>query len=102
MDFRISPAQHSAATASLNVNAACAVVLHHFATWASIPEADRAGFKFTTAAPESSVANSGVGIKQMRTLNADGSAQDLALRGGASESGESGSEGSINHGLDFS
>ena len=84
------------------MNAACAVVLHHFATWASIPEAGRAGFKFTTAAPESSVANSGVGIKQMRTLNADGSAQDLVLRGGASESGESGSEGSINHGLDFS
>ena len=29
--------QHSGATASLNVNAAAAVVLHHFATWASLP-----------------------------------------------------------------
>ena len=30
--------QHSAATASLNVNAACAIVLHHYAIWAGIQE----------------------------------------------------------------
>jgi tRNA C32,U32 (ribose-2'-O)-methylase TrmJ len=64
--------QHSDATASLNVNAASAVVLHHFAMWASLPEAPREGFKFTVGAPQQSVAHSGVGIKQMRTLNADG------------------------------
>ena len=37
--------QHSDATASLNVNAACAVVLHHFAMWAALPEAPREGYK---------------------------------------------------------
>lgn len=70
--------QHSAATASLNVNAACAVVLHHFAMWAAIPEAPREGFKYNVDAPPSSIAHSGVGLKQMRTLNADGS---IAPRG---------------------
>lgn len=30
--------QHSAATASLNVNAACAIVLHHYAVWAQLEE----------------------------------------------------------------
>ena len=64
--------QHSTATASLNVNAACAVVLHHFATWAALPEAPREGYKYNVAGPGQSVAHSGVGLKQMRTLNADG------------------------------
>ena len=64
--------QHSDATASLNVNAACAVVLHHFAMWAGMPEAPRDGFKYVLGAPPQSVANSGMGLKQMRTLNADG------------------------------
>ena len=73
--------QHSAATASLNVNAACAVVLHHFAQWAALPEAPRDGFKFLEAAPPSSTPHSGMGLKQMRTLNADGS---IAPRGTAS------------------
>ena len=57
---------------SLNVNAATAVVLHHFAMWAALPEAPREGFKYCLDAPASSVAHSGIGLKQMRTLNADG------------------------------
>ena len=64
--------QHSEATASLNVNAACAVVLHHFAMWAALPEAPRDGFKYVLGPPPSSVAHSGMGLKQMRTLDADG------------------------------
>ena len=65
--------QHSNATASLNVNAACAVVLHQFAMWAAYPEASRDGFKYVQGAPPSSVPNSGIGLKQMKTLAADGS-----------------------------
>ena len=42
--------QHSGATASLNVNAAAAVVLHHFATWASLPEAPRAAPRIVVGA----------------------------------------------------
>ena len=64
--------QHSDATASLNVNAACAVVLHHFAIWAALPEAPRDGFKFVQGDTPQSIPNSGMGLKQMRTLNADG------------------------------
>lgn len=72
-DFVYIP-QHTAATASINVNAACAIVLHHFATWAQFAEAPRDGFKFVTAPPSaSSVPRSGVGLKQMRSLHADGS-----------------------------
>ena len=66
--------QHSDATASLNVNAACAVVLHHFAMWAALPEAPREGFKFNVGPPPQSVPHSGMGLKQMRSLNADGTA----------------------------
>ena len=65
--------QHSDATASLNVNAACAVVLHHFAMWAALPEAPREGYKYVLGPPPSAIAHSGVGLKHMRTLNADGS-----------------------------
>eukprot|EP00322_Chrysochromulina_rotalis_P006636 CAMPEP_0115855026 /NCGR_PEP_ID=MMETSP0287-20121206/14331_1 /TAXON_ID=412157 /ORGANISM="Chrysochromulina rotalis, Strain UIO044" /LENGTH=261 /DNA_ID=CAMNT_0003309169 /DNA_START=204 /DNA_END=989 /DNA_ORIENTATION=- len=64
--------QHSSATASLNVNAACAVVLHHFAMWAQLPEAPRDGYKYIQGAPPSSTPNSGMGLKQMRTLDAEG------------------------------
>ena len=81
--------QHSGATASLNVNAAAAVVLHHFATWASLPEAPRTGFKFDQVAPRSAEPRSGVGLKQMRTLQADGS---LAPRGGGG-GGDDGADG---------
>ena len=65
--------QHSDATASLNVNAACAVVLHHFALWAAMPEAKREGYKYLQGPPPSSVPHSGMGLNQMRTLRADGS-----------------------------
>ena len=66
--------QHSDATASLNVNAAAAVVLHHFAMWAALPEAPRDGFKYVLGdTAQQSVPHSGVGLKQMKTLNADGS-----------------------------
>ena len=65
--------QHSDATASLNVNAACAVVLHHFAIWSGMPEAARGGYKFTQGPTPQSTPHSGMGLKQMRTLNADGS-----------------------------
>ena len=61
--------QHSGATASLNVNAAAAVVLHHFATWASLPEAPRTGFKFDQVAPRSAEPRSGVGLTATNKLN---------------------------------
>ena len=77
--------QHSDATASLNVNAACAVVLHHFAMWAALPEAPRDGYKYVLAPPPSSTAHSGIGIKQMRTLNADGSVLSHRRHLGATE-----------------
>lgn len=41
--------QHGRGTASLNVNVAAAIVLHHFATWAQLPEAPRSGFKYELA-----------------------------------------------------
>jgi hypothetical protein len=72
------------------VNAATAVVLHHFAMWASLPEAPRDGFKFCVDAPASSVAHSGIGLKQMKTLNADGTVARRATAAAADES--SGSE----------
>ena len=65
--------QHSDATASLNVNAACAVVLHHFAIWAALPEAPREGYKYVQGVPGQTQPDSEVGLKKMRTLNADGS-----------------------------
>ena len=68
--------QHSAATASLNINAAAAVALHHFALWASLSEAPRDGTndgKFERGPPLSVIPNSGVGYRQMRTLQPDGS-----------------------------
>lgn len=61
--------QYSGATASLNVNAACAVVLATYARWAGLHEAARAGHKYVV--PErapSSVPRSGVGVQQMRSL----------------------------------
>ena len=69
--------QHSDATASLNVNAACAVVLHHFAMWAALPEAPREGYKYLQGPSKQAIAHSGVGLKQMRTLNADGSVLEI-------------------------
>ena len=41
--------QHSQLSASLSVGTATAVVLHHFATWAQLPVADRSGHKFASA-----------------------------------------------------
>lgn len=41
--------QHGRGTASLNVNVATAIVLHHFAIWAQVPEAPRSGFKYELA-----------------------------------------------------
>ncbi len=67
--------QHSTATASLNVNAAAAIVLHHFASWAALPEVardDQDPTKFAVTEPLQGVARSGVGLKQMRTLLPDG------------------------------
>eukprot|EP00962_Isochrysis_galbana_P013791 scaffold3930_cov116-Isochrysis_galbana.AAC.1 len=86
-DFVYIP-QHTSATASLNVNAACAVVLHHFATWAQFAEAPRDGFKFVTEPPAaSSLPRSGVGLKQMRSLHADGSVVQRRKTDGASATG---------------
>ena len=80
--------QHSAATASLNVNAACAVVLHHFAQWAALPEAPRSGFKYDVADSPQCVAHSGVGLKQMRSLCADGTPAARSAAGGEGGEGE--------------
>lgn len=38
--------QYGAGTASLNVSVAAAIVLHHFALWASFPERSRQGEKY--------------------------------------------------------
>jgi len=98
--------QHSAATASLNVNAACAIVLHHFAMWAALPEAARDGaYKYVTEPAASSIPRSGVGLKQMRTLNADGTVAPRRRAGAAGEAGGSGGEGEageLGEGEDYS
>ena len=95
--------QHSDATASLNVNAACAVVLHHFAIWAQLPEAPRDGYKFVQGNPGQSDPTSDLGLKKMRTLNADGSIQprkrqDVGSEGGTSDDGGVAAEGSARRG----
>ena len=41
--------QHGQGTASLNVGVAAAIALHHFAEWASMPEAPRMGAKYVVA-----------------------------------------------------
>lgn len=68
--------QYSNATASLNVNAACALVLAHFAAWAGFAETRRGGEgglgKFEVVAPPSCVPHSGIGPRQMKTRMADG------------------------------
>ena len=75
--------QFTAATASLNVNAACAVVLHHFATWAGSEESPRAHAKFESARPASTIPYSGVGLNQAKTLRVDGSVEGrMRLTGG--------------------
>ena len=86
--------QHSDATASLNVNAACAGVLHHFAMWAALPEAPREGYKYLQGPSKQAIAHSGVGLKQMRTLNADGSVLEVTqLRDGAGAEEEAAADG---------
>lgn len=45
-DFFVYIPQHSGVTASLNVAVAGAIVLHHFAVWAGLPEQSRSGEKF--------------------------------------------------------
>ena len=82
--------QHSGATASLNVNAACAVVLHHFAQWAELPEAPREGYKYNVDDDNrpQCVAHSGIGLKQMRTLNADGTVAPRGRGGGSAEAAD--------------
>jgi tRNA C32,U32 (ribose-2'-O)-methylase TrmJ len=64
--------QYSGATASLNVNAACAVVLHHFALWAGLQEHPKTGAKFDVAIPGSTIPRSGLGLSQARTMTRDG------------------------------
>ena len=95
--------QHSDATASLNVNAACAVVLHHYAVWAQMAEAPRAGYKFVQGNPGQSDPQSDVGLKKMRTLNADGSYLAPRKRrgeGGDGSGGESGDDGVADGAMD--
>jgi tRNA C32,U32 (ribose-2'-O)-methylase TrmJ len=83
--------QHSDATASLNVNAACAVVLHQFAMWAALPEAKREGYKYLQPElPPQSIPHSGVGLKQMKTLLADGSVAPRRRGGAGAEEGDPG------------
>jgi tRNA G18 (ribose-2'-O)-methylase SpoU len=84
--------QHSDATASLNVNAACAVVLHQFAMWAALPEATRDGYKYVQGAPPSSVPHSGMGLKQMKTLRADGTVMPRTRRDDDADARASGAE----------
>lgn len=47
--------QHSDATASLNVAVAGAIVLHHFAMWAGLPEQARVGEKYVVAPARSAL-----------------------------------------------
>jgi len=90
--------QHSDATASLNVNAACAVVLHHYAMYAALPEAARDGYKYVQGPPPSSTPHSGMGLKQMRTLAADGSVVPRRRR---EQEGEDGGEPEDGGGGDY-
>jgi len=104
--------QHSGSTASLNVNAACAIVLHQFAQyalllpahgaaslhhldaccvrWAGFPEAPRDGHKYVQVVKPSAIPHSGLGLKQMRTLMADGT---IAHRAGETSDGDDSNSG---------
>lgn len=53
-------------------NRSSAAAPHRSAQWAAIPETARDGYKFVEAPPPSSTPRSGMGLKQMRSLNADG------------------------------
>lgn len=69
-DHMVYIPQYSAATASLNVNAACAIVLEHYARWADLREAPRAGEKFVVSHEYlSSIPRSGFGPRQMQALH---------------------------------
>lgn len=81
-DHFVYISQYSAATASLNVNCAAAIVLEHYARWARLREAPREGFKYVTHdVPPSCVPHSGMGLNQMRSLD------DARASGGGGESG---------------
>ncbi|CAL1145087.1 unnamed protein product [Cladocopium goreaui] len=54
-DFFVYIPQHTGATASLNVAIAGSIVLHHFATWAGMPEHPRNGEKFVLDPTRSSL-----------------------------------------------
>ena len=73
-----------------------APLLHHYAVWAQMAEAPRAGYKFVQGNPGQSDPQSDVGLKKMRTLNADGSYLAPRKRrgeGGDGSGGESGDDG---------
>lgn len=80
--------QYSGATASLNVNAACAIVLHHFAHWSGMQESPRDvsnPAKFEVGTPGCIVPRSGLGLNQAKTLRADGTVEGR-MRTGAPRS----------------
>eukprot|EP00658_Telonema_sp_P-2_P034255 TRINITY_DN2501_c0_g1_i3.p3 TRINITY_DN2501_c0_g1~~TRINITY_DN2501_c0_g1_i3.p3 ORF type:complete len:104 (+),score=18.64 TRINITY_DN2501_c0_g1_i3:640-951(+) len=66
-DHFVRICQYSDATASLNVNIACSIVLHHYALWAQLPETSRTGYKYDRPeCPPSSIPHSGIGLRQMK------------------------------------
>jgi hypothetical protein len=54
--------QHGPGTASLNVTVAASIVLHHFATWARLPERGRDGAKFVVGERPQRVHGRGEGV----------------------------------------
>ncbi|KAG8466593.1 hypothetical protein KFE25_007972 [Diacronema lutheri] len=85
-DHFVYIAQYSAATASLNINCAAAIVLEHYARWARLGEAPRDGYKYVThAVAPSSLPRSGMGVHQMRRLSADRAGGAAASDGSSTE-----------------
>jgi tRNA C32,U32 (ribose-2'-O)-methylase TrmJ len=82
--------QYSTATASLNVNCAAGIVLENYARWAKLREAPRMGYKYVVpeAAP-STVPRSGMGIKQMVSLEEPGATGAGTARAGSGSDSES-------------
>lgn len=80
--------QYSAATASLNVNCAAAIVLDHYARWAQLQEAPREGYKYLlNDVPPSCVPYSGMGLHNMRSLGDSGAGRAGGADDGGGESG---------------
>ena len=76
-DFVYIP-QYGEGTASLNVNVAASIVLHHFAVWAQYPERARHGGKFELGERPKRTAARGMALAYVQIQNTLWLAQSIA------------------------